>query len=447
MSRMWLFAALFTGTLPLASAAQELFPGFRSNAEIKAEEDKAQAETAGEETQTATPDEPVLRAELSETDVVPGQALDLRLTLLVPTYMPNPPVIPAFDQPNLKIDSPESGSGPVTEIIGGDSWSGITKRYRITPLVPGRFEVPSMDIQLTWADPETNAPVETTVTVAAQSFTATVPEGAAGLDPFIAARALSLTQAIEGDADALQPGDSLSRTLTAEITGASAILLPELMPTGEIPGLATYPDSPTVSDRDEWGQITGTRVERMVYVAESGVTGSLPAVAIDWLNLETGQVETATAEVVPYAVKGPILPNTGDKRYLVFIGVAALLILLVLLWSVRRLFLRQSNKVSAPATEASLFRALMKVVKARDLAHLYGALDQWAVMVSGSDPRSRTDLQQALTGIGAAAYSRDKADANAVWAALEKTLSAARRSKSSRTASHTLPPLNPTRAT
>lgn len=438
--KLWpVLAALCTSIVPDVAAAQDPFPGFKSNAEIKAEED------ARDGSEAATPTEPVARVEMSAMDVVPGQALDMRVTVLVPTYMPSPPVFPTFDQPNLMISLPEGGSGPVTERVGASNWSGVSRRYKVTPMVAGNFGIPSLEITVTWADPETNAPVETTLSLAAQSFAATVPDGSESLDPFIAAETLSLTQTVEGSAEALEPGDTLTRNITAEITGSSAILLPALAPTGALPGLAAYPDSPTVQDRENRGKTVGTRSERTVYLAESGAQSSLPVIKLRWFNTNTGQIETTSVEAIPYNVDGPILRSVADsdRATLIYMGFAVLLGTLAAIGLIRHRA-RKRDTSPPPPTEASLFRDLMHTVKARDLHNLYGALDRWAAMTQGPDPRRHTDVQLALTKIGAAAYGPQDSEPEAAWAALATALSAARHSGTLTRAAQHLPALNPT---
>jgi len=428
--------ALCISIWPLGTVAQDPFPGFKSNAEIKAEaEARNGIETA--------PDTPIVRPEMSATDVVPGQSLDLRVIILVPTYMPKPPVFPTLDQPNLMISVPEGGSGPVTERVGSSDWSGVSRRYTVTPLTAGQFQIPPLEIGITWADPETNAPIETTLSLPEQSFTATIPPAAKGLDPFIAAKALSLTQTIEGAAEALKPGDSLTRTITAEITGTSAILLPSLAPPGALIGLAAYPDSPSVQDRADRGQITGTRTERTVYVAESGGQGSLPAVELRWFNTETGQIETTSTEAAPYAIDGPTLSRSGDRHTLIYAGIAVLLGILITI-GVKRLSARKRSNTPPQPTEASLFRDLMQTVRAQDLHRLHGALDRWVAMAKCPDPRQRADVQLALTQIGAAAYGPQDGDPAYAWALLAKALSTARRTGTLTHRAQRLPALNPT---
>ena len=68
-----------------------------------------------------------------EGPVTVGTPMSVTVTVLVPTYMPEPP-----DWPDLQIADaiarlPERATHPVTEPVGGESWSGIARRYEIVP--------------------------------------------------------------------------------------------------------------------------------------------------------------------------------------------------------------------------------------------------------------------------------------------------------------------------
>ena len=58
---------------------------------------------------------PLLRQEMDATATVPGQAVQMRITLLVPTWMPEAPVFPGFEAPNVMTRLPEGAAGPTSE--------------------------------------------------------------------------------------------------------------------------------------------------------------------------------------------------------------------------------------------------------------------------------------------------------------------------------------------
>ncbi|MCC0066891.1 MAG: BatD family protein [Rhodovulum sp.] len=273
------------------------------------------------------PDGPVLRVEFDETEAIPGQPLSLRMTVLVPTFLPEPPVWPSLEAPNLLVRLPERSTNPTSARVGGETWAGVTRNYRISPMVPGEFAIPPQEVVVTWADPESNAPARAILRSEALAFRGVVPAGAEGLDPFVAATSLELAQTIEGEPGAMTPGDSVTRTVVATVAGTAPMFLPELMPPVAIEGVAAYPDEPLIAETDDRGTLGGSRTERVTLVAEGGGSGAVPAVTLDWYDLETGRVETASVEGFAIAVEGPPARSVApgrDWRRIALGGLAAL---------------------------------------------------------------------------------------------------------------------------
>ncbi|MCB1485996.1 MAG: BatD family protein, partial [Bauldia sp.] len=218
---------------------------------------------------------PILEVTVEQTEAIPGEMLSLRLTVLVPTFMPKPPVWPSFETPNLLVRLPEGSTGPTSKRIDGETWSGITRRYRISPMIAGTFAIPPQDVVITYADPETSKPIQATLRTDPLKFTGVIPEGAEGLDPFIAADRLELTEQIDGTPGDMKPGDSVIRTVTATIEGVSPMFLPTLLPQVAIDGIAAYPAEPAVEEKDNRGEISGSRTERVTLLAEGGGSGDV----------------------------------------------------------------------------------------------------------------------------------------------------------------------------
>lgn len=399
------------------------------------------------------PDAPLLRVEFPETETIPGQSLSLRLTVLVPTFMPDPPVWPSMELPNLLVRLPGRSTNPTSEQIEGETWSGVTRHYRLSPMVPGDFTIPAQDVIVTWNSPATGETEKVTLATEPVVFRGVVPEGAEGLDPFIAARDLQLTQQIDGAPDAMTPGQSFSRTVTVEVQGVSPMFLPPLTPPGEIPGLAAYPDEPVIEETDTRGDPGGTRAERITFVAEGGTDGVLPTVSLDWFDIDAGEVKTAQTEIVVVRVDGPPASRAEprDWRVLAGIAVAALFVALLLVFAVRRVVPVIRRRIDdrrqvVLASEAHAWHVLRRTLSAQDHAALRPALDLWAARAGHPDPRQDAGVQAALLALGAAQYGRTTDAAkpeDGVWDLLGDALSRARTATVTRPATEVLPPLNP----
>jgi len=398
----------------------------------------------------AVAQEPVLRMEMDESEAVPGQAVSLRLTVLVPTFLPEPPVWPSFEAPDLLVRI--ASTGPVSERIDGETWSGVSRRYLVAPMLPGTVDLPAAEVAVTWSDPETDAPSRTTLATDALTITGIVPDGAEGLDPFIAAEDLALEQSVEGEAEGMSPGDSVIRTVTATIRGASPMFLPPLLPAHAIDGVRAYPDAPVFDESSDRGVVSGTRTERVTLVAEGGGRGDAPAMSLDWYNLDTGTVETAEIPAIAVSVDGPPAASAAaEPRDWRAIGLAALgaaVVLALLVLAARRLApsLRDwTRRLRADwmASETRAWRALRHAVAARDHAALRPALDLWASRLPGADPRRDPRLPDALTALGATRFGNSKGDGEAEWRKLDRILTDLRQAARAKTPAAVLPPLNP----
>ncbi len=200
--------------------------------------------------QQNTEQSPNIEVALDPTDpVTVGTPVHVAVTVLVPSYMADPPVWPDLQIADAITVSPERATVPVTRRIGRQSWSGLTRTYEITPQRAAAFELGGSEVTVTYADPDTNGPREVTLRLPDVGFTAVLPEGAEGLDPFIAAQSLTLTTKIRGLPDAPKPGDAFTLTLATTATGTRAMLLPPMADRLTVrAGLRAYPHQPELTD-------------------------------------------------------------------------------------------------------------------------------------------------------------------------------------------------------
>ena len=170
-----------------------------------------------------------LSVTLSDGPYFVGQPITLQVKILVPTWMPTPPVYPSFEQPNLLVRLPERSTHPVSETVQGDTWSGTSRTYRIYPLEPGDFQIPTQSLLITYAD-ASSQPVQTEQTLNPIAFTVELPKGAQAMSPpVILATGFTLEQEL-ASAGELAVGDALVRRVSAQIDGTTAILIPALIP-------------------------------------------------------------------------------------------------------------------------------------------------------------------------------------------------------------------------
>jgi hypothetical protein len=323
-----------------------------------------------------------------EGPVTVGTPVTVTVTLLVPTYMPEPPVWPDLEIADAVTRLPERATNPVTRRVGAASWSGLSRSYRIVPQRAADYELGPAEVGVTWADPGSSAPVESTAPVPDIAFTATVPPGAEDMDPFLPAGSLTLAAGVEGLPDAPKPGDAFTLTLVTTADGPPAMLLPPLVDRLATPaGLRAYPRQPVLADGPP-----ATRTEAVAYVIERPGSYVLPALSLDWWNTGTAARETATTDAVSLEVPAP--PGWRDPAaprrprvpwWAAALGLAAVAGLLVL--GTRR------RGPRAPS-ERGLYRRLRRSVRADPPGLIREHLAAWEA--ARAAPLDRAGIEAAL---------------------------------------------------
>jgi len=404
------------------------------------------------------PSSPILRTELEKDTAIPGQPIILRVTVLAPTWLPKPPVFPSFEIPNVIVRLPSRASGPVSERVGAETWSGVTRAYRLYPMVTGRFRISPKTVSVTYADPKDRKPVSVDLRTAAIGFAGIAPEGAKGLDPFIAANAVILEQAIDGDPTDLQPGDAITRTLIARIKGTSPIFLPPLITPLAAEALSAYPKEPVVNEIDERGIFSGDRVESVTYVATAGGRYTASPIRLRWFNLDENRIETAEADGFDFVVRGALPASRQTMDWLAiapwligavfFILVASMVI--VRLWPFISAWRRRRRKTKL-ASEAWAFAQASAALRAHDFPGAVRAIELWSSRLGLVSGAADERLAQVLANIGAAMYGPGQhTPSNQAWSGAVRALLDARRAllaaSSVTHGDRALPPLNPRQA-
>lgn len=358
---------------------------------------------------------PLATATLASPDTPVGQPVTLTIEVLVPTWMPSPPVLPDFEQPDLLVRQPPRAGSPISRKIDGDTWSGISRRYLLIPLKSGRFNLPAAELELTWADPKTREPIIQKLALSSLNLTTTVPTDAQDLNPPLLAQDFRLEQVIEGGPE-LQVGDPITRTVTAQITGTTPILIPLLLRDLEDQStLRDYPGETKTSEDIQRSTLSGSRTETVTYLAQNGGKITLPDIELHWFDLDEGIVKTTSLQGATFDIAEPPPPPLGAAT-VAFRAIAALAVLVLIFWTVRRLTPWFSNQYLSLKERWHLSphyarRQVISAMKARDLSACFLALDLWQRALPG-EARSR-EVTELLLPLGKAQYSGTAANGSA----------------------------------
>ncbi len=401
--------------------------------------------------------EPVLRMELEETEAVPGQPILLRLTVLVPTWMAKPPVYPSFEVPNLMVRIPKGGSFATSETINGETWSGISRSYRLYPMTEGTFEIPAREIELNYANPGSPDPVRTVLKTEPLRVRGVVPDGAAGLSPFLAADDLQLKETLDGTMEDLVPGSAITRSLVTTVTGVAPMVLPPLVKVSTQSGLSSYEAQPVISETENRGILSGKRKESVTYIVESGGRYRIPEIHLDWFNLTTNRIETASLDGFELVVSGdpPAAPSQAINWRRVTFGAAFAVLVLGAIALLLRLgrpafsAIRARRRAAWEASEAYAFQQARAAIQAGNLDATMRWISLWQDRVPVKPEQSAmVDIDSSLAALGAGLYSRGtQPPEQDRWETLFRSLTKARKEVLSKAKTgagdKALPPLNP----
>jgi hypothetical protein len=321
---------------------------------------------------------PIARVKVTPQTVSVGESAELKVTVLVPTWFPRPPVFPPFELANAITRLPPDSAYPVSERIGRETWSGITRNYRVYPLLGATFRITDETIRVTYANPG-GPPVTTDVAVPEIVLRSSVPAGAESLDPYLAGRSLTLSLRVDGELESLQVGDALVVTYGAELDGLPAIFIPPLAPQLSLEGVSIYADEPDLED----GPLA-RRSEKLTLVFNGGGDFAVPGRSVDFWNTATGAVETAAVAGISVSVAGPpvtaVAPAVAARSWQQIASVfAGLLVLLILArWCIPVATARyRSASARRKESEAFAFREFRRALQSRNARAAYHAMLVW----------------------------------------------------------------------
>lgn len=341
---------------------------------------------------------------------------------LTPLEMPNARVEPLGEPRTYETD------------VNGVRHGVIELRYAIFAQQSGKLEVPAQTFSATAvqrASNNTYNPFGTrpgkVVRVKSPVLNLDVkaqPASYPADQPWLPARALSLSESWKPEPEQARVGESLTRSLTLRAEGLSSAQLPPL-PATQAADLRRYPDQPQLANQSAEQGLLGSREEREALVANHEGSISLAPVKIYWWNTLRDQLEvtelparTLNVQANPaLANQTNELPNAAAPVLVqaslwpwqlstALLGVTTLLGFF-LWWRARRQPAVLPSLQNGPSTR-DLLDELKRTCLANDSQATRYALDAWARQQPETlaDMAARfTPLSEALDGLNGALYS------------------------------------------
>jgi hypothetical protein len=311
--------------------------------------------------------------------VVKTQQVRLVIEISTPTWFAEGTRITPFDLSDALVLEAGQLATNFTRNEKEGPWSVQQWTFFIYPLKEKTYSIPEIHVATAVADAKggPSRPVEAWTRPV--RFSAFIPADLQTIENWVAAERMSVHEQYSAISEVYKVGDALERRIDIEAEGLPAMMISALTE-NSIPGLAIYPDPPTIADNANRGLINGKRTERIAYVVEKPGTYRIPERIYAWYNIQTGQLETASLPEKIIATKGnsPSLPGAHSDlaekfkffAYPVLMACAGILICLAFL------VYRHGKGKSGPSVR-DLKRALKKAVKNQNKEEAVRILYQW----------------------------------------------------------------------
>lgn len=248
---------------------------------------------------SATAQEPFARARIQPEGLVTvGQPVELVVEVFVSTWFAEAPRFPSLNIDNA-IVIPPGRSFNVNEQVKGENFFGISRSFTLYPQVPGRYQIPSIEVSIKPGLAKT----VTVVRTPPLTLEARIPKEARGLPYFIGANELTVSQTVQPTNRLFKVGGVITRTVTTTVYDSLSLVLPPIKFLA-LPGLAVYPSPPVVTDEggERGERLKGQRIDAATYVMQEEGDYELPAVEVVWWDVANTRIQRSTAPSISFHV-------------------------------------------------------------------------------------------------------------------------------------------------
>lgn len=382
-----------------------------------------------------------VQSHLSNTTLYPNESALLKARLIVKA---DPRRLQGQNIDPPKVDgmelTPVSEPDQHQEVINGVQVTMVDQNFRVTATKPGRFQLtePKFEGSIVFGGNYGGRTRVIPLNTVPKTYTINVkpkPKNYKGV--WLPTSKLSLTQRwqdpdgkpIQGDAINVKVGDSITRTISMQVSDVAKDRLPDIH-IDNPKSVRSYNDKPHFSTLKN-GDVMMT-LKQVVIPRQSGKI-TLPTVSVNWWNSTTNQekrsqVSGLTMQVTPSDDNQPLpadnQPSTPQKTTIItktdagfwpyLTGGLALLWIVTLLLAVywKRSSASKANPSLEPKAAASPtppktpYEALQNAIVQQDGIGASQALSQWQQSVTLSDEELDT-LTQAKTAFDQALYSNN----------------------------------------
>ncbi|MEM6483098.1 MAG: hypothetical protein AAF681_14725, partial [Pseudomonadota bacterium] len=192
--------------------------------------------------------------------------------------------------------------------------------------------------------------------------------------------------------------------------------------------IATYPAEPDVTETTDRNWVSGKRVEATTLVAESGGSGLVPAIEVEWYNLERKSIETTRVDGFELSVDAPVARDGPDVNPGLLLVLAVVVVVVfvaarVFRWILPRLRARYDiRQKEREGTEHWAYTQLQQAMRRRDYGGVISAYSTWQARLPTPDASEGPALQVALANVGRCFFGPAEETHASAWFELSKVL-------------------------
>ena len=206
------------------------------------------------------------------------------------------------------------------QLIDGQRYGVYEKNYVIFPQRSGQMEIPDILFRGDLTDGSSNFvfrnPNMRPVTTFAPGYSIEVKERPGEFpanNTWLPASDIRVQESWSEDITRLQPGQSVTRTLTITANGLDGAALPPLG-RPEIDRMNVYPESPQIERTIIDGNVVGTRTEIYELVATDSGSVVIPEINLPWWDVNDSAVRQAVVPASFVIVEAPGSGISGDQN-------------------------------------------------------------------------------------------------------------------------------------
>jgi len=271
-----------------------------------------------------------------------------------------------------------------SENTNGENWQVIRYPLALYPQKAGQLEIPPFTVRFSTSAGFGSEKMAFEFQTEPLQLTVKLPPGVEEGALLITTTSFELGHDWQPESGEAKAGDAFTLTVTRRAEDISAMLLPPL-PVFRTKGLAAYPQAPEVKDKTNRGDLTGERIDSIIWVAEKPGNYDIPGIRFQWWDPDSLELKQ---QIIP-GLKLEVLPSLTDKtttdatntstqpdnNYLWLLVFILTALAAILLW------LHFGRRTANPAvdSEKSAFATLREACRSNNTGQVHSALHAWLV--------------------------------------------------------------------